>query len=147
MEIIIFVTRALPTGKSVGTDGIPREFYKYAPRSFLELLRAAINAYLTGHRPTVCGREWMGAAAIVTFIAKQLSALKVTEIWPVASVASICTKIVVFPNIFVKRLERFTEERGLLEDAQEAFRRNRSTTRQLCRLQCLLGAQRRAKSL
>ena len=134
--------RALPTGKSVGTDGIPREFYKYAPRSLLELLRAAINAYLTGKRPTVCGHEWMGA--IVTFIAKQLSALQVTEFRPVAS---ICTKFVVFLNIISKRLERFTEEQGLLEDAQEAFRRNRSTTRQLCKLQCLLDAQRRAKSL
>ena len=134
--------RALPTGKSVGTDGIPREFYKYAPRSFLELLRAAINAYLTGQRPTVCGHEWMGA--IVTFIAKQLSALKVTEFRPVAS---ICTKFVVFLNIIAKRLERFTEDHGLLEDAQEAFRKNRSTTRQLCKLQCLLDAQRRAKSL
>jgi hypothetical protein len=82
--------------------------------------------------------------AIVTFIAKQLSALKVTEFRPVAS---ICTKFVVFLNIIAKRLERFTEDHGLLEDAQEAFRKNRSTTRQLCKLQCLLDAQRRAKSL
>jgi hypothetical protein len=134
--------RALLTGKSVGTDGIPREFYKYAPRLFLELLRAAINSYLTGKRPTAYGHEWMGA--IVTFIAKQLSALQVTEFRPVAS---ICTKFVVFLNIIAKRLERFTEEQGLLEDAQEAFRRNRSTTRQLCKLQCLLDAQRRTQSL
>jgi hypothetical protein len=35
--------RRLQTGKSVGTDEIPREFYKFGPR-FL-LLRAAINAY------------------------------------------------------------------------------------------------------
>ena len=50
-ETLEACVRALGTGKSVGTDGIPREFYKYGPRVLLELLRAAINAYLRGERP------------------------------------------------------------------------------------------------
>jgi hypothetical protein len=49
--------RALGIGKSVGTDGIPREFYKYGPRVLFELLRAAINAYLRGEHPTVNQHE------------------------------------------------------------------------------------------
>jgi hypothetical protein len=71
------LTRALLTGKSVGTDGIPREFYKYGPRVLRELLRAAFNAFLSGERPTVCEHKWMGA--IVARIANQRSALHVTE--------------------------------------------------------------------
>ena len=49
--------RELAIEKSVGTDGIPREFYKYGPRVLLELLRAAINAFLRGERPTVYQHE------------------------------------------------------------------------------------------
>jgi hypothetical protein len=54
-ETLETCVRALLTGKSVGTDGIPREFYKYGPGPLLELLRTAFNAYLSGNRPTVCG--------------------------------------------------------------------------------------------
>jgi hypothetical protein len=46
------LTRALLTGKSVGTDGTPREFYKYGPRVLIELLCAAFNAYLSVKRPS-----------------------------------------------------------------------------------------------
>ena len=134
--------RAQPLRKSVGTDRIPRELYKYGPRPFLELLRAAINAYLRGERPTVRSHEWMGA--IVTFIAKQMSAVKISEFRPVAS---ICAKFAIFMDIINTRLARLLEDHGLLEDAQEAFRKDRSTQRQLCKLQCLLAAQRKAKSL
>uniref|UniRef100_A0A7S0M8E9 Uncharacterized protein n=1 Tax=Cryptomonas curvata TaxID=233186 RepID=A0A7S0M8E9_9CRYP len=56
-ETLEACVRALLTGKSVGTDGIPREFYKYGPRLLLELLHAAFNAYLSGKRPTICGHE------------------------------------------------------------------------------------------
>jgi hypothetical protein len=120
--------RALQTGKSVGTDWILREYNKYCPRPFLELLRAAINAYLKGERPTSRGHEWMGA--IVTFIAKQLLALKVSEF---RQVASIFTKFAIFLDIINQRLDRLIEDHALLEDAQEAFRKNRSTQRQLCK--------------
>ena len=110
----------------MGTDGIPREFYKYGPRLLLELLRAAFNAYLSGKRPTICGHEWMGA--IVALLAKQLATLQVTEFRPIAS---LCAKFAIFFNFLAKRTSRFAEEHGIIEDSQEAFRRNRSTIRQL----------------
>jgi hypothetical protein len=116
--------------------------YKYGPRVFLELLCAAINAYLKGERLIVRIHEWMGA--IVTLIAKQLLTVKISEFSPVAS---ICAKFEIFMDIIDKRLARFLEDHGLLEDAQEHFRNNRSIQRHLCKLQCLLAAQRRAKSL
>jgi hypothetical protein len=135
--------RALMTGKSVGTDGIPKEFYKYGPRVLVELLRAAINAYLRGEHPTVCQHEWMGA--IVTSLAKfakQQSALKFTEFRPVAS---ICAKYIILLNILYRRTSSFMERHELLEDAQEAFRKGRSTQRQLFKLQSFLEDQRNAK--
>ena len=139
-ETLVACVRALMTGKSVGTDGIPREFYKYGPRVLLELLRAAINAYLRGEHPTVYQHEWMGA--IVTSIAKQQSALKFTEFRPVAS---ICTKLIILLNILYRRTSSFMERHELLEDAQEAFRKGRSTQRQLFKLQSFLEDQRNAK--
>ena len=84
--------------------------------------------------------EWMGA--IVTSIAKQRSALKVTEFRPVAS---ICTKFIILLDIVYKRMSRFTELHELLEDAQEAFRKGRNTQRQLFKLQSFLEDQRNAK--
>ena len=139
-ETLVACVRALTTGKSVGTDGIPREFYKYGPHVLLELLRAAINAYLKGEHPTVYQHEWMGA--IVTSIAKQQSALKVTEFRPVAS---ICTKFIILLSIIYKRTSSFMERHELLEDAQEAFRKGRSTQRQLFKLQSFLEDQRNAR--
>ncbi len=134
--------RALMTGKSVGTDGIPREFYKYGPCVLLELLRAAMNAYLRGAHPTAYQHEWMGA--IVTSIAKQQSALKFTEFRPVAS---ICTKHIILLNILYRRMSsfKFMERHELLDDAQEAFRKGRSTQRQLPKLQNFPEDQRNAK--
>jgi hypothetical protein len=79
-------TREEPPRNSVGTYRVPRKMYKYDPRCFLELLRAAINAYLEGDRPTACSHERMGA--IVTFIAKQLLAVKISEFRPVASICA-----------------------------------------------------------
>ena len=58
---------------------------------------------------------------------------------------SVC-KFVIFNKILASRTSRFAEEHGILEDAQEAFRRNRSTIRQLQKILCILDAQRRQKS-
>ncbi len=99
----------------------------------LELLQAAINAYLRGEHPTVYQHEWMGA--IVTSIGKQQSALKATEFQPVAS---ICTKLIILLNILYKRTFSWKI------DPQEAFRNGRSTQRQLFKLHSFLEDQRNA---
>ncbi len=93
-ETLVACVRALMMGKSVCKNELPIEFYKYWLHVLLELLRAAINAYKRGEHPTVYQHKWMGA--IVTSIAKQQSALKVTEFQPVAS---ICTKLIILLNI------------------------------------------------
>jgi hypothetical protein len=53
----------LSNGKATEVDGIPREFCKYGPQSLLELLWAALNAYLQGETASVCAHEWLGAIA------------------------------------------------------------------------------------
>jgi hypothetical protein len=88
----------------VGTDGIPREFYKYDLRPLLELVLAAINAFLCGQEPTMCGHEWM--RAFVTLIAKKLLVLHVSEFHPVASICTkyiLCTRIS-STNVFISFL-------------------------------------------
>jgi hypothetical protein len=57
----------------------------------LELLWAALNAYLRGETQSVVVHEWLGA--ITGYIPKKLSALLITEFRPVAD---ICSKFMVF---------------------------------------------------
>ncbi len=54
-------------------------------------------------------------------------------------------EIYIFLKIITVRLDHVTEDYGLLDDAQEGFRRGRSTKRQLAKLHCLLADQRRRK--
>ncbi len=121
-------------------DGIPREFYKYGPQGLLELLWAALNAYLRGETPSVCAHEWIGA--IAGYIPKKLSALLNTEFRPVASIS---TKFMIFLKIIDIRLDHVTEDYGLIDDAQEGFRQGSTTKRQLAKLHCMLANQRRKK--
>jgi hypothetical protein len=132
--------RNLRNGKATGVDGFPREFYKYGPQNLLELLWAALNAYLRGEKPSVCAHEWLGA--IAGYIPKKLSALLITEFRPVAS---ICSKFMIFLKIIDIRLDHLTEDYGLIDDAQEGFRKGRSTKRQLAKLHCMLADLRREK--
>jgi hypothetical protein len=74
----------------------------------------------------VCMHEWLGAVA--GYIPKKLSALLMTEFRPVACV---CMKYSLLLSIVAERMSHAAEDWGLLDDAQEGFRRNRSTKRQL----------------
>ncbi len=112
--------------KASGSDGQPREYVKYGPTALLELYWKADNAYLTGEPPSVCMHEWLGAVA--GYIPKKLSALLMTEFRPVACV---CMKYSLLLSIVAERMSHAAEDWGLLDDAQEGFRRNRSTKRQL----------------
>jgi len=129
--------RGQKNGKKPGSDNHYREFYKYGPTVYLELLWKAINAYLSGATPTVCVHEWTGA--IVSYIPKKLSALLMTEFRPVAC---ICAKYSILLKVLDERLDQVAEEYELYDDAQEGFRRCRSTKRQLCKLNCMLADQR-----
>ena len=135
------IVSRLRNGKSTGCDGIPREFYKYGPKLLLELLRSAINAYLGGAQPTEYAHEWEGA--ICGLIAKVPTALWMTDQRPIAGE---CTKFIISTTILNDRLNRAVEDYQLLDDAQEGFRRHRSTRRQLSKLQGLLAQQRENRS-
>ena len=135
------VVSRLRNGKSTGCDGIPREFYKYGPKLLLELLRSAINAYLEGAQPAEYAHEWEGA--MCGLIAKVPTALWMTDQRPIAAE---CTKFIISTTILNDRLNRAVEDYQLLDDAQEGFRRHRSTRRQLSKLQGLLAQQRDSKS-
>jgi hypothetical protein len=62
-----------------------KRVYKCGPRALIELPSAAFNAYLSGKRATNCEHEWMGV--MIAYIAKQRSALHVTEFRPIARYA------------------------------------------------------------
>jgi hypothetical protein len=62
-ETVERCSREQPLHKTWGEDRVPREFYKYGPQLFLQLLWAALNAFLRGETPSVCAHEWLGALA------------------------------------------------------------------------------------
>jgi hypothetical protein len=65
-----------------------------------------------------------------------------TEFRPVAC---ICTKFSLLLSIVDGRMDRTTEDYGLIDDTQEGFRRDRSTQRQLGKLRSIFAEQRRRK--
>ena len=139
-ETVERCSREQPLHKTWGEDHVPREFYKYGPQLLLQLLWAALNAFLRGETPSVCAHEWLGALA--GYIPKKLSAILINEFRPIAS---ICSKYMIFLKIITVLLDHVTEDYGLLDDAQEGFRHCRGTKRQLAKLHCLLADQRRRK--
>lgn len=107
-------TRRQPNDRAPGSDGQPREYGKYGPAAYVELLWAASNAYLRGETPSVCIHEWAGAVA--GYIPKKLSALLMSEFRPVAC---ICAKFSLLLSIVAERMDRVSEDYGLLDDTQE----------------------------
>ena len=61
-------------------------------------------------------------------------------------VACICTKFSLLLKIIDERLDHTTEDYELIDDAQEGFRRGRSTQRQLGKLHSILAQQRRNRT-
>jgi hypothetical protein len=117
---------------------MPQELGKCRPTALVELYWRAGNAYMRGEAPAVCPQEWAGAVA--SYIPKNLSDLLMSEFRPIAC---ICTHVL---SVQTQRLNRTMEDYKLIDDAQEAFRRGRSTKRQLGKLHSILAEQRRRKA-
>ena len=95
---------------------------------------------MAGETPSVCAHEWLGAVA--GYIPKKRSALLMTDFRPIAC---ICTKYSLLLSIVADRTSHAAEDYNLLDDAQEGFRRNRNTKRQLGKLHSMFAEQRRRK--
>ena len=136
--------RRLPKGRSPGMDGIPYEYYTHGPPELLELLRAAINAYLRGDTPTVGIQDWTGG--LVTLVDKITAAVAIRDRRPITN---LCTKYKVATTIINRRLTRVLEDYNILDEAQEGFRRHRNTKRQLSKLHSIFqnGQRRRCLSV
>jgi ribonuclease HI len=140
-ETVEKYTRSQKNSKKPGADGVPRELSKYSPRPFIVLYWRAFNAFARGDKPSVCEHEWQGA--LVTSLAKKLAASLVSDYRPVAL---LCSKFSLFLKIVEVNLDHATEDYALLDEAQEAFRRGRSTKRQLSKLHSILHHQRKMKA-
>ena len=140
IDTLIECVSHLPLGKSPGTDGIPYEYYIYAPRALLEYLLAAINAFLLGMQPSVGQGDWTGG--LVTLVDKVAAAVAMKDRRPLAN---LCTKYKIATTIINKRFTQALEDYAILDEAQEGCRRHRSTKRQLSKLHCILQEGKRDK--
>jgi len=141
-DTLLAIVRRLVDGKSPGSDGFLRELYKYGPTALITLLQTAINAFIAGQDPTVHPEEWLGA--LVALLPKSLAALLMTEFRPVGKP---CAKFVIFSKVIDRNLRRSTEEYKTVAEVQEGFRANRSTKRQITKLQCLIERSRRRRTI
>ncbi len=142
LDTLLATVRQLVEGKSPGSDGILRELYKYCPTALITLLQTAINAFIAGQDPTMHPEEWLGA--LVALLPKSLAALLMTEFRPVEKQ---CAKFVIFSKVIDCNLRRSTEEYNTVAEVQEDFRANRSTKRQIAKLQCLIERSRRCSTI
>ncbi len=76
--------------------------------------------------------------ALVSSLAKKLAAPLVTDYRPIAM---LCSKFSLFLTIMDEQLDHATEDYGLLDEAQEAFRKGGSTKCQLLKLHSILHHQ------
>jgi hypothetical protein len=76
--------------------------------------------------------------ALVTSLTKKLADILVTDSLPVAL---LCSKFSLFLKIMEVNLDHATEDYRLLNEAQEAFHRGRSTKHQLSKLHSILHRQ------
>ena len=118
------------------------ELYKYRPTALITLLQTAINAFIAGQDPTVHPEEWLGA--LVALLPKSLAALLMTEFRPVGKP---CANFVIFSIVIDRNLCRSKEEYKTVAEVQEGFRANRSTKRQITKLQCLIERSRRRRTI
>jgi len=115
--------------RSAGRDAHPRDFLQEGPTPYVELYRAATNAFLRGETPSVDADEWEGS--ILSLIPKICGAVEVKDNRPIARLCTKCITAYAAPSL---RFRQVMEEYQLITDAQEGFRKNRSTKRQLAKL-------------
>ncbi len=72
----------------------------------------------------ICEHEWIGA--LVSSLATKLAALLVTDSRPIAV---LCSTFSLLLKILAVHLDHATEDHGLLDNTQEAFRRGRRAKR------------------
>ncbi len=127
--------RQLVEEKSPGSDSFLRELYKHGPTGLITLLQTAINAFVAGQDQTVHQEERL--SALVALLPKNLAALLMTKFRPVGKQ---CAKfqVVIFSKVIDRNLRHSTEEYKTAAEVQGGFRANRSTKRQIAKLQCLV---------
>ena len=120
----------LKNGKSVGWDEIPNEFLKYGGRMLDKALREIMDK-ITDEE--YIPKSWKEDKLIMIY--KKGDKNK-CENYRGLSISSNISKL--YSRIIQKRVAEYAEEKNLLAEMQNAFRRNRSTMDNLLILQAIL---------
>ena len=127
--------RKLPKRKSAGEDAVSYEMWQQGPAGMKEALFQAVRAAVrNGKIPT----EWEGA--LVKLLSKKAGEEGTLEHNRPICLLQTAAKIVT--AIWAHRLALASETKGVMEGAQEGFRRDRSTKRQAVRLLSCINAVR-----
>ena len=118
-EEIREVTKGLKNEKGVGFDGIPYEFFKYGGTWAVEALYRLFGA--VWETETIPGK-WNESKVILLHKGQNKSKLELKNYRPI-SLANTGGKI--FASIMSKRLSKEVEDKGVLGEEQNGFRRTR----------------------
>ena len=125
----------LPARKASGSDLITYEMWQQAPKNMRDALYQVVLAILQGDKMPA---DWEGA--LVKLLPKKPGEEAILE--STRPICLITTAAKIVTSIWAHRLGLASETRGVMEGAQEGFRRDRSTRRQAVRLLSCINAAR-----
>ena len=123
-EDFIYFLKTLPRHSAPGPDQIPYELLNDAPDCMKQVVLACINSILTAE--SAPPKDWLGG--LIRFLYKKGDPLDPENYRPVCLQDTIYKLLT---GILTDRLYRLCELHGLLDAAQEGFRRLRCTQRQV----------------
>jgi hypothetical protein len=117
------LVQQLPNRKAPGDNLVPAELWKHAPDWALDMLYDTCNDVLEGKKEIPA--HWKGGQ--VQFLFKKQPAQEVQN-WRPVCLSNVSYRL--FSSILARRLDRVAEAYGILDQIQEAFRRQGGTRRQ-----------------
>ena len=120
----------LPGKKAPGIDGVPNEVLKHMPEGFHDAMHNLFKVLWERHRTPTAWKQ-----ALTVLLYKKDDPHEVKNYRPIGLLTAVYK---LWSAVITRCLSAFVEEHDMLSGAQEGFRANRNTVRQLQRLTMMM---------
>ena len=121
---------SLPGRKAPGIDGVPNEVLKHMPVAFHDAMHNLFKVLWERHRTPTAWKQ-----ALTVLLYKKDDPHEVKNYRPIGLLTAVYK---LWSAVITRCLSAFVEEHDMLSGAQEGFRANRNTVRQLQRLTMMM---------
>jgi ribonuclease HI/exonuclease III len=121
---------SLPGKKAPGIDGVPNEVLKHMPAAFHDAMHGLFKILWEQHRTPTAWKQ-----ALTVLLYKKDDPHEVKNYRPIGLLTAVYK---LWSAVVTRCLSAFVEEHEMLSGAQEGFRANRNTVRQLQRLTMMM---------